>query len=39
MIFRLIDVGLVVLYLLIFKMSGITETLKNMFFNFSGTES
>ena len=39
MIFRLIDVRLVVLYLLIFKMSGITETLKNVFFNFSGTES
>ena len=39
MIFRLIDVGLVVLYLLIFKMSGIIETLKNVFFNFSGTES
>ena len=38
MISRLIDVAVVVLWLLMFKVSGIIGISKTKFFNFSGTE-
>ena len=38
MIYRLVDIGLVVLNLLMFKVNGIIRILKINFFTFSGTE-